>query len=92
MNIKQSINISDVQLRTYLSENKIMLTFCILQYGIKSILATREFLGDKLSDFRNCSLGGFSPTDDLTQQISKRQIVHLDLLSSIFMFMEDFLG
>ena len=28
----------------------------------------------------------------LTQQISKRQIVHLDLLSSIFMFMEDFLG
>jgi len=49
-------------------------------------------LGDKIIDFRNYSLKEFSPGIDLTEQISKRQIVHLDLLSNIFMFMEDFFG
>ena len=90
--MRQSIVISDIKLRNYFSEKKLMLTFCILQYGIKSIMARRDFLGNKINDFRNYSLMEFSPVDDLTEQISRRQIVHLDLLSSIFMFMEDFLG
>ena len=92
MNIDQSVYVSDAKLRDYLSENKLLLTFCILQYGIKSLKARWGLLEKKVSEFRDCSLAEFSPVDSQTEQISRRQIIHLDLLSSIFMFMEDFLG
>ena len=46
-----------------LSNNKLLLTFCILQYGIKSLKAREEILEKKASEFRDCSLSEFSPTD-----------------------------
>ena len=90
--MKQSIVVSDTKIQTYLSKRKLILTFCILQYGIKSLSARKEILENKLDDFRKYSLMEFSPIGNLVEQISKRQVIHLDLLSSIFMFMEDFLG
>lgn len=90
--MRQTIEISDTKLQNYLSKNKLMLTFCILHYGFKALLARREILEKKLSDFRNYSLVEYPPLDNLIEEVSKRQVIHLDLLSSIFMFMEDFLG
>ena len=90
-NVRQTIEISDIQLQNYLSKNKLMLTFCILHYGFKALLGRRE-IEKKISDFRNDSLVEYPPLDNLIEEVSKRQFTHLELLSSIFMFMEDFLG
>lgn len=69
-----------------------MLAYCILHYALSSLMARRENISDKVNNFRNASLAKYSPTENIAVQISRRQVIHLDLLSSIFMFMEDFLG
>lgn len=86
------INISNSAIQEYLRRNKINRTFFILNHSVVSCDARYSMLKEKAQLYRNLILNYQSLHENITDDFVKLQMLCLDLLSNIFMLLEDYLG
>lgn len=86
------ISISNADVQRYLKRNKINQTFLILNQSIITSEARYGLFREKAQQCRNFILNYQSPQENVSYDIVKLQLMHLHLLTNIFMLLEDFLG
>jgi hypothetical protein len=86
------IQISNSDLNAYLKRNKLLLTYLILNQSVSTIIGRNMLFKEKAQQYRNFLLSYETSEEIVTYDMVEMQIMFLDLLSNIFMFLEDYLG
>ena len=86
------INISKPEVQKYLKRNKTIRTFLILNQSLVTCNARLALFKERAQQCRDYILRYQSLQENITYDIVKLQLMHLELLANIFMLLEDFLG
>jgi hypothetical protein len=86
------IEISNTSLHKYLEKNKLKKTFLIINQSVITCDARYSLFKERADYCRNLILTYRSPDQNVTLDIVRLQLLHLDMLANIFMLLEDFLG
>jgi len=84
--------ITPAALDKYLTENNLELTFRILSNAVLNYIGRKQVLKEKSDLLKNTLTSPLPSREKLYFEMSKIHLQQLDLLSSIFMFLEDFLA
>lgn len=79
------------QVNDYINSKNLGGTFFILQNELNLFDARVGLLKDKIQQLRSLVLSSFDPTLTIEKYVSRVQVMQLDLIASIFMFLEDYL-
>jgi len=86
------IQFSKVDVQNYLKKNGLSLTYLILNQSWITLIGRQMLFAEKAQHYRNYVSNYDFAEENISYDIVKMQLMLLDLLSSIFMSLEDYLG